>query len=215
MYRINKDSLRSSVVVLDNGSLLEVRRGDETFRLRSVAKRRTWQSKADWLAAVGAADDDVEEVGSKQSGGAQTADALTAANLFRKYKVNRNLQVSEPLGERLKTAQTNLVTVQNAYKLTGLPAHKWHIDFYKKEVARLTTWVGNHGADYVSYHTTKGPSRALVRVGDQLKSFYLSKNGTMLCDGKRGTTFESIGVPNDPEFYFRVGHQKENYVKAV
>lgn len=195
---INTPELRSTVIEMSDGSLLEVRRGDETFRRSKQNERRIFANRAEWLRLVGGAEADVQTDGVATGGTEPTSDWAKMKKVYTDYGIKCNLIASTPLGQQLAACQKRLAYSAKYY---GIGHHNHYIAGYKQQIDRLTTAIEQHGAGHVAHYSRchGRPSDVQIVVADgRHVNFYLARDGMMEFDGKRGRTFAELGIPETP-----------------
>jgi hypothetical protein len=214
-YSINTPTLRSTVIEMKDGSLLEVRRGEETFRRKKQNERRIFANRAEWLRLVDGKEEDVKSDGAVAGSGSTestTADWKKMRAIFTKYGINSNL-----LAGATRRQQLDKLQKQMAWYTKYNGRHYYDMSSMTKAIDALNAEIAEHGGDVVSHYSRKFgcPSCAQVKAKDgSHKNFYLSRTGLMEYDGKRGTSFAELEIDAEPEVWVCCAKTNWNSVKA-
>ena len=211
---INTPDLRSTVIEMSDGSLLEVRRGDETFRRKKQNERRIFANRDEWLRLVGGAEADVQTEGVAPASQQVCGDWTKMKKIYTDYGIKCNLTASTPLGQQLAACQERLAYSAKYYG----NHHKYYTDSYKQQIDRLTVAIEQYGAGHVEHYTSRygRPSEVQVVVADgRHVNFYLARDGMMEFNGKRGRTFAELGLDESPDVWVCCRKTNWNSEQAV
>lgn len=190
---INTPDLRSTVVEMSDGSLLEVRRGEETFRRKKQSERRIFANRAEWLCLVDGAKADVKTEGVTATTVDTNTDWAKMKKIYADYGIRCNLTASSTLCKKLEQLQKYLAYTTKYY---GNYSSSSNVTKYTQQIDELTKQIEQQGADYIEHYSHRygRPSEVQVATADGRRiNFYLARDGLMEFDGKRGRTFAELG----------------------